>query len=92
MKRRSFVRNIADKVGLHGESIPGVPLVEINGDDRVLIENHLCVLGYSENEVTVRTSLGCIKISGRKMVLSCLRKEQLVIHGKIDGVTLLRGG
>lgn len=92
MKRKSLVRNITDRAGLHGESLPGIPLVEICGDDRVLIENHLCVLGYNENEVMVRTCCGSIRISGDEMVLACLKREQLVIHGKIHSVTLLRGG
>lgn len=91
MKRNTVLRRITEKAGLPAESISGVPLLELNGDDRILVENHICVMGYSEREILIRVSFGCIKIQGAGMVLACLKREQLVIHGKVESVSIIRG-
>jgi len=92
VKRGKMLRTITEKAGLHSEPIPGIPLLELNGDDRILIENHKCVMGYSEKEILIRVSFGVLRIVGDEMVLACVKKEQLVIHGMIDSICLLRGG
>ena len=86
-----MLRVLTERVGLYGESLPGIPLLELSVDDRVLIENHICVSSYSQGEISVRVSYGCIRIVGRSLVLACVGKEQLVIHGKVDSVTVERG-
>lgn len=67
-----------------------IPLVELAGCGRVLIENHAGVLAYSQEEITVRVSYGCIRVLGQNMKLAEMRREQLVISGQIDGVYLYR--
>lgn len=91
MKNGSILRRLTERAGLPAESLPGVPLLELSGDDRILIENHECVIGYSDKEIEVRTKFGLYKISGDAMVLACVQKEQLVIHGKVDSILLIRG-
>lgn len=91
MKRGKILRTITEKAGLHSEALPGVPLVELNGDDRVLVENHKCVVGYKDREILVRVCYGLLRFSGNGLVLACAKKGQLIIHGKIDSITLHRG-
>ena len=92
MSRRNTLRKITEKAALHAEALPGVPLVEISGDDRILIENHICVAGYRESEIHIRFSYGMLCICGEDLVLACAKKEQLIIHGRICSVTMHRGG
>lgn len=92
MKQGNILRTITERAGLPAEALPGIPLVELSGDDRILIENHKCVVGYREDEILVRVSYGSIRFCGTGMVLACAKKEQLIIHGKINSITLLRGG
>ena len=41
MKRKGdWMQKLAEGLDLPGEPIPGLPLVEISGDRRVLVENH----------------------------------------------------
>ena len=68
-----------------------IPLVELAGHSRVLIENHIGVLSYSQEEITIRVSYGCLQISGQKMMLVEMTREQLVISGQIDGIIVHRG-
>lgn len=72
------------------ENMPGQPIVEIAGSQRVLIENHLGVLGYSRERILVKVKFGCIHVCGCGLELLRMTREQLVIRGRIDGVTLQR--
>jgi len=67
-----------------------LPLVEIAGCGRVLIENHTGVLAYSQEEITVRVGFGCLQITGLNMYLAEMHRDQLVISGQIEGVFLHR--
>lgn len=64
------------------------PLIEMIGNRRVLIENHLGILIYSEHEIVVRVRTGCVCIAGTFLKLSMMSKEQLVITGCIREIKL----
>lgn len=66
-----------------------LPLVEIAGQNRVLIENHQGVLGYSQEEIRIKVCYGCVIISGTNLQLLQMSKAQLVICGRIDGLQLM---
>ena len=72
---------------------PGVrkTLVEIWGKNRVLIENHDRVLGYSPDQICIKVSYGELCVSGKQLVFAKLSAEQLVITGCVESV-LLAGG
>ena len=72
--------------------LPGIPLVEICGDKRVLIEHHQGVVAYGNWEICVKVCYGILSVIGERLTLTCMTKEQLVICGRIDGVRLLRKG
>lgn len=85
-----MLRTITENAGLYGEPVSGVSLLEISGDDRVLIENYICVVSYTDYLIQVRVNFGMYQISGCSLVLSCISREQLVIRGKVDSVVLHR--
>ncbi len=89
MKGRDF---LWERLDLPGEAIPGQPLVEIAGDSRVLIEHHGGVREYSRERIGVKVKYGFVQVCGSCLELRCMTREQLVICGKIDGITLLRRG
>lgn len=89
-KGRRLLDQLALGTELAGESIPAQPIVEIAGDGRVLIENHYGVRAYSQDAIVVNVKYGCVCVSGKGLELLCMTKEQLVIRGKIDAVTLQR--
>ena len=77
---------------LLAEPFPGQPIVEIAGDQQVLIENHAGVTAYSRESIQVKVKFGCICICGCGLEMIRMTKDQLVIRGKIEGVTLQRRG
>ena len=70
-------------------SAPSLPLVEIVGTNRVLIENHGGVSGYGPECIRVKVKYGQICICGKYLEIARMTKEQLVITGRIREVKLL---
>lgn len=91
-QRRSFWEAMTDAADLRGEPRPSLPLVEMVGECRVLIENHMGVSAYGQEEIRVKVKFGQIIICGSCMTLSRMTKEQLLITGNIDSVRLCRRG
>lgn len=90
-QRRSLLERVITAADLDAELQPKLPLIEIAGEKRVLIENHLSVVQYSREQITIKVSYGCVQVKGKRLELAKLSREQLVITGCIDCVALSRG-
>lgn len=90
-KRRNFLEAVAVSAQLPTEPIPGLPLVELAGERRVLVENHRGVVQYSDREIRIKVSYGHISVSGSGLTLAKMTKQQLVITGCIHAVMLCKG-
>lgn len=91
-QRRSWMERLTEGADLPGETLPTVPVVELAGDCRVLIENHGGVTEYGACRIRVRVRYGQVCITGENLRLSRMTKEQLVISGRIDSITVVRRG
>ena len=74
------------------ESLQRMPIVELAGDGRVLIENHRGVVEYGSEKICVKVRYGFVCVCGLEMELARMTKDQLVITGKIGSVTIQRKG
>lgn len=83
-------RDLWDRLDLPGESLPGQVLVEISGENRVLIEHHCGVREYSRERIGVKVKYGVLQVCGSCLELRCMTREQLVISGRIDCIVLKR--
>lgn len=83
-------RDLWDRLDLPGESLPGQVVVEISGENRVLIEHHCGVREYSRERIGVKVKYGMLQVCGSCLELRCMTREQLVISGKIDCIVLKR--
>ncbi len=91
MKKNSILDKVAIAVDLPAETMPGQPLIEIAGEQRILIENHRGVVRYGEAEICLRVSYGYIRVNGCGLRLLRMTRQQVIICGRIDAVTLCRG-
>lgn len=87
-----FWERLKEDAELAAEPFPGQPIVEIVGDHRVLIEKHMGVKAYSREKIIVSVKTGFICVCGCGLELLRMTRDQLVIRGRIDGVTLQRRG
>lgn len=89
---KHIMERIVSAADLQGEPIPGLPLVEIAGDKRVLIEHHCGVTQYGRCRISVRVKFGTIIIAGAGLELVKMTGQQLIVTGKIECVQLERSG
>lgn len=90
VQKGHWTQRITDAADLHGEVLPGVPLIELAGENRVLIESHGGVTEYSPQRICVRVKYGTVSVCGCSLELAVMTKEKLVISGRIDAVHLNR--
>ena len=92
MKQHSKLsEKVLFRADLPGESLPNQPLIELIGDRRVLIENHLGVICYGNCDIKVSVRYGTICIQGSGLQLVNMTHQQLIVTGQIDSVSIKRG-
>lgn len=89
MKRRNeIVRRTTEALDVPGDLFPGMPLIELYGNRRVLIENHRGVAGYTCCAISICTDLGIYLICGKHLEIVNMTKHRLVVAGTIESVTI----
>lgn len=92
MTKTTIWQKLSREGDIHAQPLPGIPLVELAGDRRVLIENHFGVREYSRERIGVKVKFGLVVVCGRELELSRMTRQQLVIRGTVETVTLERRG
>ena len=86
----SIWEKIMDHADLPGEPVPGLSVVELSGDRRLLIENHGGILEYGPCCIRIRMKYGVLLVQGDGMTLCQISRNQLVIRGRIRMLELCR--
>lgn len=92
MKASKLLRTITERIGLQMESLPGISLLELSSDDRILIEYPRRVVSCSDGEIVIQTNFGIVEIFGDCLSLQGACKDRIVICGDIKSINLKRGG
>lgn len=69
---------------------PYQTIVEIAGEHRVLIENHLGVVTYGNERILIKVKYGFLCICGSCLEMVRMSRDQVVIIGDIHSVSLQR--
>ncbi|MBR1585549.1 MAG: YabP/YqfC family sporulation protein [Clostridia bacterium] len=64
------------------------PRLVMTGRDEVLIEQHTGLFSYETKCIRVRTRDGLWTVTGEKLVIAYFGVRDLLIQGKIDGVSV----
>ena len=73
------------------DHVVGKTLIEIAGDRRVLVERHCGVLAYDSENICIKTTYGCVHVTGCNLCLSKMTDAVLAITGQILSVMMQRG-
>lgn len=91
VRMNDMMQRLSMNADLSAEPLPNLPIIEVAGERRVLIENHYGVTEYGTNAIRVRVKFGQISVEGSSLELAKMSKGQLVISGCVDCIRLLRG-
>ena len=80
---------IIQRLELPQDIILGVPLLSMQGNAELMIENHRGLLQYDSDEIRVRTKTFTVQVTGRKLTIQEYRKDVLIIRGKIERMQFL---
>ncbi len=90
-QRNKGLHRLEKLLNLSVPTVPGVPIVEMAGNQRVLIENHNGVAEYCGTKIVILVKLGKIVVTGSNMEICHMSCHQLIIVGSIDTVSVERG-
>lgn len=90
MQGQKWMQKLLDEMDLADETLPGVPVVEISGENRVLIERHNGVSEYSRDRISVKVKFGLVCVCGSELCLAKMTQEKLIISGEIHCVQFQR--
>ena len=90
MNVNDLIQRWMQSADLDGMPLPNLPIAEIVGDRRILIEYHQGIVHYSPESICVLTKLGQFWIEGSGLELAKMSKHQLIIVGTIDFVKIQR--
>lgn len=90
MMLRRKLRDYLPEQTLNPELFPVVPIVELAGSHRVLVESHLGVTQYSTQKIGIKMKYGEIQICGCGLQLEHMTKAKLIVTGRIDSICLCR--
>ncbi len=83
-----LLERLARRLDLPAEVVAGVPLVTVTGKERVLVENHRGLLGYSDTEVCAACKGGAVRVRGEGLLLRAMDHEMLLVTGTILSVEM----
>lgn len=87
MKRiKELPLELAEKMALPAEVLPGTGTVTVSGGRQACVEGHRGILEYSEQRVVLAMKRGRLSISGAALRLRAMNGGELVISGRIENV------
>ncbi len=92
MRKGGIPNRLAGEADLLTELNPLHSLVEIYGNQRVLVENHQGVHEYTSHKILVCAKCGNICVEGTGLRIALMTKNRLVIQGRICNIALNKEG
>lgn len=68
-----------------------IPRIVMTGNKYILIEQHHGLVSYQQDEITMKTSIGLLKLVGSELRFRHYSGTEAVINGEIDHVYLVEG-
>lgn len=82
-----FRQRLAEIFDLPQEVILDLPLISIVGNLNLKVENHRGIIKYTPELVKLRIKRGQLIIEGRQLNIKQIKKEKVVVVGKIDNLS-----
>ncbi|MBO8141424.1 MAG: sporulation protein YqfC [Firmicutes bacterium] len=88
--RESLAERLASALDLPQDVVGDLPKTTLIGDSRVLVENHRGLIRYSPREIRIRTARGELVVTGTRLHIGSILRQELVVGGRILHIELRR--
>lgn len=79
---KKFSETVADAWGVPKDVIMNIPRLTVSGDREIYIENHKGVAEYTDSLIRISTAMGNVKIYGKNLVITAIRREDVLVSGR----------
>lgn len=86
-KTREIQVSMTEILEMPPEIVLDLPKIILIGDQELLLQNHRGIIEYNNSRVRVSVSLGQIIVVGEDLLLKNLKSDEILIEGKILGLT-----
>lgn len=89
-KGKKILEWISEKIEMPRNVVAGSPQAVIDGFREVTIDMQKGLMSYSQKEIVVAVSLGCVAVSGENLRIRVMKEGAISIVGDIEQVSLKR--
>lgn len=89
-RNKHLLTRMIEAVSLDADLMPGLPILELAGPNRILIERHSSVLEYRNERICVKMEYGILCITGNGMQIKKMASDQLIILGEIRNIQIIK--
>ncbi len=83
---RGLCGDLAERLELPQEALPGALRLTALDDRRLLIENHRGLLAYGTEEIRVSAARGQLRVRGSELTMRAMDRAALLIAGRLQSV------
>jgi len=80
--------SVSDLIELPKEVTLNLPKITMVGGIQLYIENHRGIVEYTPERIRINSTMGILKIRGKKMKIKEVKVEELLITGSIEGIDM----
>lgn len=80
---------MVEKLELPQDIVLGTPMLSMQGNTQLVIENHRGLLQYDSDNIRVRTKFFTVQVEGKALNIKEYRKDLLIIKGTIERMQFL---
>lgn len=84
-----IVERMSDALGVPRDVTLDLPRLSLEGNVRLVLENHKGIIEFSADRLRVQTTAGQVSIVGHRLVLRGINRERVVIEGRFDNLEFL---
>lgn len=80
---------LASALELPKELLLNIPKIILLGNKSVVIENYKGILLFEDDTIKINTNSGIVGISGRKLKITEINADDLLVEGKIKAIEFM---
>jgi sporulation protein YqfC len=88
-RKEGLLEKASVLLDLPGDTVAGLPCLELIGDRELRMENYRGILSCSKEEIHVDGGKWVLRIQGQDLEIRAMRERELLITGWLDRIELM---